>query len=493
MNCWEVLGISPTKDQREIKKAYALAVTQHHPEDDPEGFQIVYHAFQQAIAYSKVKDGIPAEFFGDQSLLQISELTFNKSVASERKKESPEPQGLMYYTAEADANSQQEASNRAENSISETNHVFPPEPSRSESPEQSLPKNQVNEGAASERKEESSESQGLMYYTAEADANSQQETSNRAENSTSETNHVFPPEPAENENSEQLLQNNQGSEKTSEKPTASEQKKGYPKQLKLLGHKRLDIREEQYNFEDVIGRGKEIEEDRIASFLKTIDSIYHEKKVLKRLKKWKQCFSSNEFVLQRKSDEFISRFLSYLIDHGDLKPLEWTAIFAPMLRDMLYYYPTGVERQKILLLMRHRNKLGFITKKRKRSFASVILWFVVVWGIIFIICWSIPKNSKNTSNGISTPVYVSTPIHLEFKPLEKELMDVYEGITEGESYSSLSRECEDLDITQDDYNRMKSEYVRGDANTRDRIARELTGYYIEKIKQSSSGTSADIK
>jgi hypothetical protein len=264
MNCWEVLGISPTKDQREIKKAYARAVTQHHPEDDPEGFQIVYHAFQQAIAYSKVKDGIPAEFFSDQSLLQISELTFNKSVASERKEESPEPQGLMYYTAEADANSQQEASNRAENS-------------------------------------------------------------------TSETNHVFPPEPAENENSEQLLQNNQGSEKTSEKPTASEQKKGYPKQLKLLGHKRLDIREEQYNFEDVIERGKEIEEDRIASFLKTIDSIYHEKKVLKRLKKWKQCFSSNEFVLQRKSDEFISRFLPYLIDHGDLKPLEWTAIFAPML------------------------------------------------------------------------------------------------------------------------------------------------------------------
>ncbi|WP_416201427.1 hypothetical protein [Thermocaproicibacter melissae] len=432
--------------------------------------------------------------------MQINELTFNKSVASEHKKESPEPQGLMYYTAEADANPQQEASNRAENFASETNHVFPPEPSRSESPEQSLPKNQVNEGAASERKEESSESQGLMYYTAEADANSQQETSNRAENSTSETNHVFPPEPAENENSEQLLQNNQGSEKTSEKPTASEQKKGYPKQLKLLGHTRLDIREEQYNFEDVIGRGKEIEEDRIASFLKTIDSIYHEKKVLKRLKKWKKCFSSNEFVLQRKSDEFISRFLSYLIDHGDLKPLEWTAIFAPMLRDMLYYYPTGVERQKILLLMRHRNKLGFITKKRKRSFASVILWFVVVWGIIFIICWSIPKNSKNTSNGISTPVYVSIfiicwSIYLEFKiyPLEKELMDVYEGITEGESYSSLSRECEDLDITQDDYNRMKSEYVRGDANTRDRIARELTGYYIEKIKQSSSGTSADIK
>jgi hypothetical protein len=52
MNCWEILNISCTGDVKKIKKAYAQMATLHHPETDPEGFQIVNRAFKQALSYA---------------------------------------------------------------------------------------------------------------------------------------------------------------------------------------------------------------------------------------------------------------------------------------------------------------------------------------------------------------------------------------------------------------------------------------------------------
>ena len=52
-SCWDVLEIAATKDARTIKKAYAKKVKQYHPEDDPEGFQQVRAAYEQALGYAK--------------------------------------------------------------------------------------------------------------------------------------------------------------------------------------------------------------------------------------------------------------------------------------------------------------------------------------------------------------------------------------------------------------------------------------------------------
>lgn len=48
MNCWQILDIAPTDNQRDIKRAYAKKLKQTHPEDDPEGFQILQEAFETA-------------------------------------------------------------------------------------------------------------------------------------------------------------------------------------------------------------------------------------------------------------------------------------------------------------------------------------------------------------------------------------------------------------------------------------------------------------
>ena len=49
MNAWEILGIEPTKDKKEIKKAYARLLKQYHPEENPEKFKQIQAAYQQCL------------------------------------------------------------------------------------------------------------------------------------------------------------------------------------------------------------------------------------------------------------------------------------------------------------------------------------------------------------------------------------------------------------------------------------------------------------
>ena len=49
MNAWEILGIEPTSDKKEIKKAYARLLKQYHPEENPEEFKQIQAAYQQCL------------------------------------------------------------------------------------------------------------------------------------------------------------------------------------------------------------------------------------------------------------------------------------------------------------------------------------------------------------------------------------------------------------------------------------------------------------
>ncbi len=53
MMYWEILGISPTDDIREIKSAYARKAKEFNPEEHPEKFKRVHDAYKNACAYAK--------------------------------------------------------------------------------------------------------------------------------------------------------------------------------------------------------------------------------------------------------------------------------------------------------------------------------------------------------------------------------------------------------------------------------------------------------
>lgn len=50
MDAWQELGISPTTDRRDVKRAYARKLKTTHPEDDPEGFQALRIAFEEIMS-----------------------------------------------------------------------------------------------------------------------------------------------------------------------------------------------------------------------------------------------------------------------------------------------------------------------------------------------------------------------------------------------------------------------------------------------------------
>ncbi|KDM92303.1 J domain-containing protein [Photobacterium galatheae] len=49
MSVWDILEIEETNDEQAIKKAYRVKLRQHHPEEDPEGFQRVREAYEKAL------------------------------------------------------------------------------------------------------------------------------------------------------------------------------------------------------------------------------------------------------------------------------------------------------------------------------------------------------------------------------------------------------------------------------------------------------------
>lgn len=53
MNIWRMLGLEPTRDVTAIRRAYAAAAKQFHPEEQPEEFKRVRTAYEQALAYAR--------------------------------------------------------------------------------------------------------------------------------------------------------------------------------------------------------------------------------------------------------------------------------------------------------------------------------------------------------------------------------------------------------------------------------------------------------
>lgn len=61
MSCWQQLGLVGPCDRRSIKRAYMQRLKVNRPEDDPEGFQRLHNAYEQALAWAESGAAPPRE------------------------------------------------------------------------------------------------------------------------------------------------------------------------------------------------------------------------------------------------------------------------------------------------------------------------------------------------------------------------------------------------------------------------------------------------
>lgn len=125
MNMWECLGIEKTKDLNRIKSSYAKLLRSHHPEEDPEGFQILKAAYDFAQKYANIKDDADAE--KEEFLLDIG---FDKYCLQNMRNAQPgndrdESEDNTFYSNDSEARASKttpEARRMASFSINNTVH-----------------------------------------------------------------------------------------------------------------------------------------------------------------------------------------------------------------------------------------------------------------------------------------------------------------------------------------------------------------------------------
>lgn len=61
MSCWTLLGLPVTADTRTIKRHYAKLLKQTRPDEDPQGFQRLREAYEQALAHKDWEQDPPLE------------------------------------------------------------------------------------------------------------------------------------------------------------------------------------------------------------------------------------------------------------------------------------------------------------------------------------------------------------------------------------------------------------------------------------------------
>ena len=91
---WEILGIAPTTDLKEIKRAYAKLAKQYNPEEHPEEFKQIFDAYKTACAIAKAVKEKCSEYAASVEAAPAKEadITTEEVSVPKQPEETPQPE-----------------------------------------------------------------------------------------------------------------------------------------------------------------------------------------------------------------------------------------------------------------------------------------------------------------------------------------------------------------------------------------------------------------
>ena len=99
---WNVLGMEPSEDRKAIKKAYAVLLKKHRPDEDPDGFQEINQAYQAALqilkqAHATASATVSQEYpAASQQADEVSQPTSEPQEPLAGNQSTPEPVELVH-------------------------------------------------------------------------------------------------------------------------------------------------------------------------------------------------------------------------------------------------------------------------------------------------------------------------------------------------------------------------------------------------------------
>ena len=110
MSCWEILGIEPTDDKKQIKIAFAKKVKENPPDKDARIYQQIREAYNKALELSlyieKEDDEWEEEVEKEEQIPQNNESeteTVNAEVADDPSEEDYEDEDEKFFAVEEDS------------------------------------------------------------------------------------------------------------------------------------------------------------------------------------------------------------------------------------------------------------------------------------------------------------------------------------------------------------------------------------------------------
>lgn len=94
MDIWSILKTEPTRDKDALKKAYRKVLVMVHPEDDPEGFQRLRKAYEEALDLA----ALPEEKLWEEAVRETKEDPEGHSTADEQEVPDDTPRGMIRKT-----------------------------------------------------------------------------------------------------------------------------------------------------------------------------------------------------------------------------------------------------------------------------------------------------------------------------------------------------------------------------------------------------------